>query len=106
MNKQYKVANTKKSERLYKKASNVTELMKVYRAHGDKTFFSWKEQNEQKEISYPEFADFVEKYAAGLRELFGDVSVKIAVIGENSPRWVASYLAVMLSGNVVVPKDK
>ena len=106
MNKQYKVANTKKSERLYKKASNVTELMKVYRAHGDKTFFSWKEQNEQKEISYPEFADFVEKYAAGLRELFGDVSVKIAVIGENSPRWVASYLAVMLSGNVVVPMDK
>ena len=106
MKKQYKVANTKKSERLFKKASSVTELLDVYRAHGEKTFFVWKEQNEQKEITYPEFADYVYRYAAGLKELFGENPVRIAVIGENSPYWVASYLAVMLSGNVVVPMDK
>lgn len=106
MEKQYRVANKKKTERLYKKAENIAELLEVYDSMGERIFFAWKENDELKEISYANFAEKVRNTAKGFVEMYGDENKRIAVIGENSPYWVETYLAVLLSGNTIVPMDK
>ncbi len=106
MNKRIRVVNKKKTDRIYHEANNVAELLAVYEVHGDRIFYAWKENGEVREISYADFAALVTNIAKGLRELYGEGGKKIAVIGETSPYWIASHLAIIASGNVVVPMDK
>lgn len=106
MNKRYRVVNKKKTDRIFKEANNVAELLEAYAGHGDRIFYAWKEAGELHEISYADFSALATNIAKGLRELFGEGGKKIAVIGETSPYWVASHLGILASGNVVVPMDK
>lgn len=56
-------------------------------------------------ISYVQFKDDVDALGTKLTEM-GLKDKKIAVIGENSYKWVVSYLAVVNGTGVVVPLDK
>ena len=106
MNKRIRVVNKKKTDRIYLEANNVAELLAVYEVHGERIFYAWKENGELHEISYADFAALVTSIAKGIRELYGEGGKRIAVIGETSPYWIASHLAIIASGNVVVPMDK
>ena len=106
MNKRIRVVNKKKTDRIFLEANNVAELLAAYEVHGERIFYAWKENGEIKEISYGDFAALVKNIAKGICELYGESGKKIAVIGETSPYWIASHLAIVSSGNVVVPMDK
>ena len=112
--KTYKVRNHKKIEHFYTLTDNVGEYLDLMASHEGRTMFVWKEKGERHEITYGEFADTVKRLSMGLRQVAGGQvtvgedgeRVRIAVIGETSPRWFASYLAVMAAGCTVVPMDK
>ncbi len=107
--KQYYVRNHKKTERNFIPASDIAEYLANLAGHGDKTMFVWKEKGERHEITYTDFTDEVRRFSLGLSETFAGESkdkVRISVIGETSPRWFASYLAIIAAGFTAVPMDK
>lgn len=57
------------------------------------------------EMTYREMADTIVRQAAAF-EALGWKGRHIAVIGETSPYWVATYAAAVASGNVAVPLDR
>ena len=98
--------NKPKSKREYVRVSNVIELCNIIKSHGDKTAFSYfdKARNVQ-DMSYGELHNLILKTAAGLTEK-GYAGKRIAIIGETSVNWVASYFAILGIGGVVIPMDK
>jgi len=107
--KTYKVRNHKKIEHYYTLVDNVGEYLDLMASHDGRTMFVWKEKGEGHEITYGAFTDAVKRFSLGLNAAFAGEEksrVRIAVIGETSPRWFASYLAVMAAGYTVVPMDK
>ncbi len=100
-----KVHKKPKTERLYERVSDVLEYLQVISKHGDKILFSYFVGKELREMTYAEFCDTVKHIAAGLTAQ-GYAGKKVAVIGETSPQWVASYLAVLATGGVAIPMDK
>ncbi len=107
MNKQYKVKSHKKTERRFTPANNIAEFIDVMRGHGDKKLFAWKEKNVTREMTYAEFVAMVENFSLALTKKYGEsAGIKVSVIGETSPYWIAAYLGILASGNVVVPMDK
>ena len=56
-------------------------------------------------VSYEVLGHDVEAIGTMLLELVDDER-RVAIIGEGSYEWIASYLAVMNAGLVVVPIDK
>lgn len=76
------------------------------RVNGDKIVFMWYDSERVlHEMTYLEFSDTVKREAAAFASL-GWKGRRIAVIGETSPQWVATYVAAIASGNVAVPMDK
>lgn len=107
--KTYKVRNHKKCDHIYTLVDNVADYIDVLAGHGERTMFVWKEKGEGREISYGAFADLVKDFSRGLSGAFAGEDpghVRIAVIGETSPRWFASYLAILAAGFTAVPMDK
>ena len=94
-----------KTARLYEKVGDVAEYLEVISKHGDRKLFSYFEGKELKDMTYSEFCALVNKVAAGIDSL-GYSGKKIAIIGETSPQWVATYVAVLASGGVAIPMDK
>ena len=74
-------------------------------AERDKTAYIYPQGKEYIHLSYKDFADMTLRLTAGLAEV-GLAGKRIAVIGETSPEWVATYIAVIVSGGVIVPMDK
>ena len=100
--KTYKVRNHKKTEHFYTLTDNVGEYLDLMASHEGRTMFVWKEKGEGHEITYGAFTDAVKRFSLGLGAAFAGEEksrVRIAVIGETSPRWFASYLAVMAAGS-------
>ena len=67
--------------------------------------FRWIENKEVKEVTYAQFQSDINAlgtyfYYCGFK---GDT---IAVIGENSYKWILTYFAVNAGGNIIVPIDK
>ena len=104
-----KIYNKKREKRLYERVSDVRDFCRVISKHGDRQLFSYFETVDKKrtlkEMTYEEFYQNVLKTAAGLTEK-GYAKKRIAIIGETSPEWVYSYLAVLATGGVVIPLDK
>ena len=73
----------------------------------DKTAFKEKEdpKGEFKSISYKQFKEDIDSFGTKLVEM-GLKGKRIALIGENSYRWVVTYLAVANGTGIVVPLDK
>ena len=56
-------------------------------------------------LSYKDFADMTLRATAGFAAV-GLAGKRVAVIGETSPEWVATYIGVVASGGVIIPMDK
>ena len=107
LKKQYKIPSKKKFDHPYHEVANVGEHIEMLANHGDRILYAWPEKGEVRELSYADFAQTVKDLTMGLAEIYGQgAGRKIVIIGETSARWVASYLAVIASGNVAVPMDK
>ncbi|MBP3591862.1 MAG: AMP-binding protein [Clostridia bacterium] len=79
--------------------------MDVLKSHGDKVLFRYPVGNRYESMSYATFCEQVMNTAAGFAAL-GLAGKRIAVIGPTAPEWVSSYLAVLVSGGVIIPMDK
>ncbi len=101
-----KIHRKPKTERICENVKNVAEYCDVISKHGDKIALSYFDKKRVlHDMSYGELSLFIKKISAGLGEL-GLGGKKIAVIGETSPEWIASYIAILASGSVVIPMDK
>ena len=107
--KSIKVYNKKREKRLYERVADVNDFCRVIAKHKSKVLYSYFEnvdgKRTLKDMTYSEFCQNVLKSAAGLTEM-GYANKRIALIGETSPEWVASYLAVLATGGIVIPLDK
>jgi len=104
--KEIKVYNKKREKRLYERVVDVKDFCKVIAKHGDRVLFSYFGKGRKLiDMTYGEFHEKVMSIAAGLTEA-GLSKKKIAIVGETCPEWVASYLAVLATGGVVIPLDK
>ena len=97
--------NKKKTERIFKEVHSVKEYLEVLKGHGAKTAYRWLSGKEYLSISYEDFHAKIIAIAKGFKKA-GLGGKCIAVVGESSVEWVASYLAILASGGVVVPMDK
>ena len=95
----------RKTERVFKKVSNIKEYMDVLKSHGDKVLFRYPVGTQYESMTYAAFHEQVMNTAAGLAAL-GLAGKRVAVIGPTAPEWISSYLAVLVSGGVVIPMDK
>ncbi len=95
----------KKTERIFKEVHSISEYLSNIETHGDKIIYSYLSGKEYVSLSYRDFCDKVYSIGAGLNSL-GLSGKRIAVIGETSPEWVASYLATLAIGGVIIPMDK
>lgn len=57
------------------------------------------------EITYPELRDRINAIARWLVDQGIKSGDRVAVLGENSPSWAASYLGIQTAGAIVVPVD-
>ena len=97
----------KKTERVYEPISSFCNLVEHFTGFGDKIAYRYFADGGKTiaEMTYGAFAEMVRDEAAGLSAL-GLAGRRVAVIGETSPTWVATFLAVVTSGGVAVPMDK
>ena len=116
MSKQYKVRSHKRREHIFNHVENVSQFCQSLETWGDKTLYVWKEQGEKKTLTYTEFTAMIYRVADGLLRTCGSFdpaltdrlneNVRIGILGETSPYWVASYLGILLAGGVAIPMDK
>ena len=72
--------------------------------YGNRILFAFERNKTDYEISYSDFLEYVNAMTRGFIKL-GLAGKRVAVIGENSPEWIATYIAAMTSGGVSVPID-
>lgn len=72
--------------------------------YGGRTLFAFERNKTDYEISYEEFFEYVNAMTRAFIH-FDFAGKKIGIIGENSPEWIATYLASITSGGVAVPID-
>lgn len=75
----------------------------------DKAYLRYKVKNngdvEIKDVTYSEFNEYINRLGTAFYDL-GLKGKNIAVIGETSKEWIATYLAAVSGGSVIVPLDK
>ena len=101
-----KVRSFKKYDHIYNTITNIGDYLDSIERFGNKVMYIWKENSIQHQITYGEFVTLTRQLMNGFADMFGSSGKRIAVIGETSPYWVASYLAIIASGNTAVPMDK
>ena len=98
----------KKTERRYTPAPTMKAYMGNLEAHGDKVLYRYYADATCRKINdmtYKTFTQNVKHIAAAFQTL-GLAGKRIAIIGDTSPAWVASYLATVAGGSVAIPMDK
>ena len=101
-----KVHRSPKTVRRYERVDNILDFLRVIEKHGDKIAFSYFDKKRKvKDMSYTRLSRRVKRMAAALTEK-GYAGKKIALIGESSPNWIITYLAVLATGGVAIPMDK
>ncbi len=104
--KAIKVYNKKKEVRLYERVSDVKDLCRLLKKHDERILFSYFDKSRQlHDMTYGEFYNKVLALSAGFTQK-GLCGKRIAIIGETSPEWVASYLAILSVGGIAIPLDK
>ena len=88
------------------KIRNIKDLLdQAVEQTGDKIAFMYKEEKEDKEVTYNKFNEDTIAIGTKLLEL-GMHDKHIACIGDNSYKWLTAYLSVLKSNGVFVPIDK
>lgn len=104
--KSAKIINLPKDVRLCERVGDVRDFCRVIEKHGDKVLFTYFDSSRQlHDITYAEFTRKVKCLAASFTNR-GLAGKRIAIIGETSVNWVASYLAIIATGGVAIPLDK
>ena len=97
--------STKKTPRIYAKLEGLADLLPRLEARGDRILFEYPKGKEFVALSSADFARMARRVAAGLHAV-GLGGKRVALIGETSPEWVASYIAIVAGGGVAIPMDK
>ncbi len=105
MSTNYKLHNWKRVSNDTPKVWDVNDLLERIRLHDDMIMFRYFVNNEIVDMTYSEFYTMINKVAAGLNSL-GLSGKRIAVIGETSPHWLATYVGSLAAGSVIIPMDK
>ena len=101
-----RVYNKPKAKREYERVSDVRDLCGVLQKHGSRVAFSYfGEGRRLQDITYREFYRMILRISAGLTTM-GFSKKRIAIVGETSVEWVASYLSILAVGGTVIPLDK
>lgn len=100
-----KLPNRKPLTRPSPKVNNINDLLRYIASHGDKIVYKYFENNSLKEMSYIEFHDLSCRVAGAFTKL-GLVGKRVAVIGDTTPQWLATYVGALAAGTVIVPMDK
>lgn len=88
------------------KFNSIKEMLDLaVREAGDKIAFKYKGEGKVIEVSYADFFQQVTWLGSALAEM-GFSDKHIACIGNNSYKWVLTYLTVLKSAGVFVPVDK
>ncbi len=95
----------KKTERIYKPLISFKDLIPSLASRGDKIAFRFPTGKTFGALTYKEFSHMAHTLAAGF-DAVGLSGKRVAVIGETSPEWVATYLGVTAAGGVIIPMDK
>ena len=104
--KEVAVIKRPKTERKYERVHDAYDLCRIIAKHGDKTAFTYYDKSKKLySISYIRFYNRIARTAAGLTKR-GLAGKKIAIIGETSVAWLASYIAVLVTGGIAIPVDK
>ncbi len=95
----------RKTERRFTPVTSIKHFAEKITVNGEKSVFMWHAEGEDREMSYNDFSATVRREAAAFASL-GWQGKRIAILGETSPYWVATYVAAIASGNVAIPMDK
>ena len=97
--------SVKKTPRIYTKLQGFADLIPVLAARGERVLFKYPKDKKFVTLSNADFAAMIQQVAAGLSAA-GLAGKRVALIGETSPEWVASYIGVIAGGGVAIPMDK
>lgn len=88
------------------KFNSIKEMMEIaVKEAGDKIAFKYKENDKIIDVTYKEFQQETINLGTALVDIDKGKS-HIAIIGENSYKWLTVYLTVLKSSGVFVPIDK
>ncbi|MBE6592798.1 MAG: long-chain fatty acid--CoA ligase [Ruminococcaceae bacterium] len=101
-----KIINKPKEIRLYERVMDVKDFCRVLTKHSDKVVFTYFDKKRQlHDVTYGEFLHKAKSLAAAFTKR-GLEGKRIAIIGETSVNWMASYVAILSVGGVAIPLDK
>ena len=98
---------SKKTPRIFTPIESFTDLYtKTGKQFNDKVLFRYfSKEGSIDTLNYGQFKNKIERIAAGLDSL-GLTGKRIALIGETHPDWLASHIATISIGSVIIPLDK
>ncbi len=97
--------SVKKKKHVFPSLTCFADLIHGMEQHGDRVAYKYPEGKEFVTLSYGAFAHKAKSVAAGLSAA-GLAGKRVAIIGETSPEWVATYLGIIAGGGVAIPMDK
>lgn len=100
-----KLPNRKRLDRTVPRIWDVNDLLEHVASHGDRLAYKYFELSELKEMTYAEFYTMIKRVAAGFDKM-GLAGKRIAVIGDTSPQWLATYVGALAAETVIIPMDK
>ena len=100
-----KLPNRKIIEREAYQINCVNDVLMHVASHGDRLAYKYFENDKLQEMTYAEFYDMILSVAAGFDKL-GLTGKRVAVIGDTSPQWLATYMGALTNGTVIIPMDK
>ena len=101
-----KIINKPKEVRLYERVRDIKDFCQVLEKHSDKVLFTYFDKKRQlHDMTYGEFLKNAKSLAAAFTKR-GLAGKRIAIIGETSVHWMASYVAILATGGVAIPLDK
>lgn len=100
-----RISNKKKIEKRAPNVQDIVDFLEHIEKFGDKVLFRYFKKKQIIDVTYAEYVSLVHRLSAGFSAL--DLAGKrIAVIGETSVNWIATYMAALASGSVIIPMDK
>ncbi len=99
-----KLPNRKREIKNLPHVWDINDLLECIHSH-DKVAYKYFEGGVVKEMTYTEFYQMALQIAAGFDKL-GLSGRRVAVIGDTSPQWLATYVGALASGTIIIPMDK